>query len=447
MRSPRRGARCARAPSRHARRRQPAPIRPSSRARARIASTSSELARRGLDEVHRLVPEPLVGVRDEGRRTRAWPVADGGLGAAQRERPRHALEEPVQALRRRRRPHPPRAGSAAGSGSRRPRRSAPNAAAASTSSRSFDRSAATTASWAAWRVTVRIVPSTGLTTAPYARSAPSRSAFARSSALNRRRPASPSEMPRKIWDVMTPELPRAPISAPNAIAAATRSTVSSARSASWRALRTVASMFEPVSPSGTGKTFRALTSSTLRSRFSTAARKAARRAGPSQVRRVTADARRRTGWSAGRRRASVVSGTTSSAASPACSNAGGPAGAASSDAAWRAIIGSTLSPLTWTTRRSRSRPTARRTAYRTAESNWRATSAIGSPRATVSIQVDRDAVADRHVDAARWNADRAECAPQSAPVAEIDDAIAADDGRAHDVGQGAPADERSTGNG
>ena len=30
-------------------------------------------------------------------------------------------------------------------------------------------------------------------------------------------------MPRKIWLVMTPELPRAPISAPKLIAAATRS--------------------------------------------------------------------------------------------------------------------------------------------------------------------------------------------------------------------------------
>jgi hypothetical protein len=63
------------------------------------------------------------------------------------------------------------------------------------------------------------------------------------------------------------------------------------------------------------------------------------------------------------------------------------------------------------------------------------------------IQIDRNAVAERDVDAARWNADRAEYPPQSAPVAEIDDAIAADDGRAHDVGQGSPADERSTGNG
>ena len=55
-------------------------------------------------------------------------------------------------------------------------------------------------------------------------------------------------------------------------------------SASSSATRTVASMFEPVSPSGTGKTLRALTSSTCASRFATAARNAATRPAPSQVR-------------------------------------------------------------------------------------------------------------------------------------------------------------------
>jgi hypothetical protein len=60
-------------------------------------------------------------------------------------------------------------------------------------------------------------------------------------------------MPRKIWLVITPELPRAPISAPKLIAVAMRSAVRSATaSASSRAALTVANMFEPVSPSGTG---------------------------------------------------------------------------------------------------------------------------------------------------------------------------------------------------
>ena len=60
-------------------------------------------------------------------------------------------------------------------------------------------------------------------------------------------------MPRKIWLVITPELPRAPMSAPKLIAAAIRSAGCPATvSASSSAARTVANMFEPVSPSGTG---------------------------------------------------------------------------------------------------------------------------------------------------------------------------------------------------
>ena len=52
---------------------------------------------------------------------------------------------------------------------------------------------------------------------------------------------------------MTPEFPRAPIRAPKLMAAAIRSAGwPAAASASTSAARTVASMFEPVSPSGTG---------------------------------------------------------------------------------------------------------------------------------------------------------------------------------------------------
>ena len=61
-------------------------------------------------------------------------------------------------------------------------------------------------------------------------------------------------MPRKIWLVMTPELPRAPMSAPKLMAAATRSAgwpgdrlgLVERRLAPWRACSS------PVSPSGTG---------------------------------------------------------------------------------------------------------------------------------------------------------------------------------------------------
>src|SRR3954468_12430882 len=95
-------------------------------------------------------------------------------------------------------------------------------------------------------------------------------------------------MPRRIWIVMTPEFPRAPMSAPNAAAAATRSadTVGPSASASASAARTVAIMFEPVSPSGTGKTLSAWISPTAASSEAAAARKAPRRPAPSHARRA-----------------------------------------------------------------------------------------------------------------------------------------------------------------
>jgi hypothetical protein len=64
-------------------------------------------------------------------------------------------------------------------------------------------------------------------------------------------PAQPSAIPRKIWLSDDAQLPRAPISAPKLIAAAIRSAgLARQASASARAALTVASMFEPVSPSG-----------------------------------------------------------------------------------------------------------------------------------------------------------------------------------------------------
>ena len=98
--------------------------------------------------------------------------------------------------------------------------------------------------------------------------------------MNRRFRSSPRAIPLRIWLVITPELPRAPMSAPKLIAAAIRSAGwPAAPSASSRATRTVATMFEPVSPSGTGKTFRALISSTCASRLATAAAERRQQAG------------------------------------------------------------------------------------------------------------------------------------------------------------------------
>ena len=70
-------------------------------------------------------------------------------------------------------------------------------------------------------------------------------------------------MPRRIWLVMTPELPRAPMSEPCVMALAMSSIVASAGRA-WTSPTTVLSvrdMLVPVSPSGTGKTLSLLISS------------------------------------------------------------------------------------------------------------------------------------------------------------------------------------------
>ena len=63
--------------------------------------------------------------------------------------------------------------------------------------------------------------------------------------------------PRKSCDRITPELPLAPISRPVAIASTTSPTSSFlSLCSSWTAENIVRDMFVPVSPSGTGKTFR-----------------------------------------------------------------------------------------------------------------------------------------------------------------------------------------------
>ncbi len=66
--------------------------------------------------------------------------------------------------------------------------------------------------------------------------------------------ASTSATPRTIWERITPEFPRAPISAARATscASARRSAAASGAAIASATARTVSVRFVPVSPSGTG---------------------------------------------------------------------------------------------------------------------------------------------------------------------------------------------------
>ena len=116
------------------------------------------------------------------------------------------------------------------------------------------------------RRTVRIVPSMGLRTAWKATLTARRKANAiladvtGSSAEIR-----PSATPRRICEVMTPELPRAPIREPWVMAPAMASMSASAGRAESSLVTeaSVSDMLVPVSPSGTGKTLSLLISSAL----------------------------------------------------------------------------------------------------------------------------------------------------------------------------------------
>ena len=103
-------------------------------------------------------------------------------------------------------------------------------------------------------MTESIVPSTGRRTARYAASEAPRSARAVSAgSIPFVDSARTSATPRTIWERITPELPRAPISAARATACASagRSAGSAEATASATA-RTVSVRLVPVSPSGTG---------------------------------------------------------------------------------------------------------------------------------------------------------------------------------------------------
>ena len=120
--------------------------------------------------------------------------------------------------------------------------------------------------------TVRMVPLTGLRTAWKATATERCMAAAMASASTSSTPSKPSHRPRRIWLVMTPELPRAPMSEPW-VTALHRALESAPMGSALTSLATdsmVSDMLVPVSPSGTGKTLRRLTSS-LRSASAAAA--------------------------------------------------------------------------------------------------------------------------------------------------------------------------------
>ncbi|MNN61945.1 hypothetical protein D3C81_1772080 [compost metagenome] len=109
-----------------------------------------------------------------------------------------------------------------------------------------------------------MVPSTGLTTALYAVSTPFCSAAANCWALALSSSCTDLAKPRNNCDRITPELPRAPISRP-----LERASAALPKCGFWRFFNSstpevmVRFILVPVSPSGTGNTFSALTRFTL----------------------------------------------------------------------------------------------------------------------------------------------------------------------------------------
>ena len=111
------------------------------------------------------------------------------------------------------------------------------------------------------RTTVRIVPSTGRNTAWYAASVARRSPAATSVPETDSRGANVSARPRRIWERITPELPRAPMrepwriashTCPIAVASVPDAFTPEVPSSSPTTDSRVSAMLVPVSPSGTG---------------------------------------------------------------------------------------------------------------------------------------------------------------------------------------------------
>ena len=123
------------------------------------------------------------------------------------------------------------------------------------------------------RATVRIVPSFGCMTALYAVSTARCAASQRMSTLSSCSVLTTLVKPRKSWERITPELPRAPRRLPDEIALQRlRISISSMAFTSFAADRIVIVILVPVSPSGTGKTFSSLMCFLFASRFFAPAR-------------------------------------------------------------------------------------------------------------------------------------------------------------------------------
>ena len=149
---------------------------------------------------------------------------------------------------------------------------AASAAASTVPAKSSPASAQSSARAAAACSTDTIVPGTSSPIEPTTSTTPCRSPAPSSTAstsaswfsVSAAAEAVTSARPRRICDKITPELPRAPRSAPRARAATTCDTspdLLACRSASANAARIVNSMFVPVSASATGNTFSRLISS------------------------------------------------------------------------------------------------------------------------------------------------------------------------------------------
>ena len=181
-----------------------------------MASTSSGRGRGRLKQVHRLVAEALVGVGDERRRCRTDTSGRPGCHGRRLSDhvPERALEEPIDALparihdpglaQDREQGRCPRHG-LLGRLDRRGQHGGEIVVDLGCSDGGLGRLADDGQDRALDRLCDRGIGRLRV---------PSDRACARSRPLKRRLPSSASAMPRKIWLVITPELPRAPMSAP-----------------------------------------------------------------------------------------------------------------------------------------------------------------------------------------------------------------------------------------
>ena len=153
----------------------------------------------------------------------------------------------------------------------------------STPCTSWPSAAAFSAPAAASRHTVRMVPSTGFSSADSSRWKPRRIAPASSRARMRKRAPIPSSNPTRKWESIIPELPREPITAAWATARETSGRGASPSRCSASVMDfMVRAKLVPVSPSGTGKTLMRFSSSRPARTHVAAARSDRRSRGPSR---------------------------------------------------------------------------------------------------------------------------------------------------------------------